>query len=151
MINDPYLGPYIAGGWRKSMEVPKPDSTKNRLCNGTDEGIRQLLQAHVLILTGTDSPIPGTTYGASVHGELALLVLDGLTPVQALAAATSAPARAFRLDDRGSIRPGMRADLVLVQGDPTTNILATRKIVAVWKRGVRTQRIGEAVIKTPKG
>ena len=140
VLADPYLGPYIAGGWRKSMDVPKPDSTKNHLCNGTDEGIRQLLQAHVLILTGTDSPIPGTTYGASVHGELALLVRDGLTPVQALAAATSAPARAFRLDDRGSIRPGMRADLVLVQGDPTTNILATRNIVAVWKRGVRTQR-----------
>ena len=78
--------------------------------------------------------------GASVHVELALLVRDGLTPLQALAAATSVPAQAFHLADRGWIRPGMRADLVLVEGDPTTNILATRNIVAVWKRGIRAQR-----------
>ena len=63
-----------------------------------------------------------------------------MTPLQALAAATSAPARAFRLTDRGCIRPGMRADLLLVEGDPTQDILATRNIVAVWKRGVRIQR-----------
>jgi imidazolonepropionase-like amidohydrolase len=75
-----------------------------------------------------------------MHGELALLVRDGLTPVQALAAATSVPARSFHLDDRGWIRPGMRADLVLVEGDPTTDIFATRNIVAVWKRGVRVRR-----------
>src|SRR5207249_9878308 len=72
----------------------------------------------------------------------ALLVRDGLTPVQALAAATSVPAQAFHLSDRGWIRPGMRADLVLVEGDPTTNILATRNIVAAWKRGIRAQREG---------
>jgi len=69
-----------------------------------------------------------------------LLVRDGLTPVQALAAATSVPARIFHLDDRGSIREGLRADLVLVQGDPTTDILATRQIVTVWKKGVLVQR-----------
>jgi imidazolonepropionase-like amidohydrolase len=65
---------------------------------------------------------------------------DGMTPIQTLAAETSVPARIFHLSDRGAIKPGMRADLVLVQGDPTENILDTRKIVAVWKRGVRVQR-----------
>jgi len=60
--------------------------------------------------------------------------------VEALAAATSVPAKCFRLSDRGSIRPGLRADLVLVEGDPTKEILATRNIVAVWKRGARVQR-----------
>jgi imidazolonepropionase-like amidohydrolase len=58
-----------------------------------------------------------------VHGELELLVHDGLTATQALAAATSAAARAFRLSDRGHIFPGARADLLLVQGNPTINIL----------------------------
>ena len=38
--------------------------------------------------------------------------------------------------DRGRIREGLRADLVLIDGDPTTNILATRRIIMVWKRGV---------------
>jgi imidazolonepropionase-like amidohydrolase len=139
-LADARLGPYIGQEWRQRMEMAKPDATRNHFCKGTDEGIRQLIQAHVPILTGTDAPVPGTTYGASMHGELALLVRDGLTPVQALAAATSVPARSFHLDDRGWIRPGMRADLVLVEGDPTTDIFATRNIVAVWKRGVRVRR-----------
>jgi adenine deaminase len=55
-------------------------------------------------------------FGATLHAELELLVPAGLTPTQALAAASSSPARAFRLDDRGLIRRGMRADLVLVRG-----------------------------------
>jgi imidazolonepropionase-like amidohydrolase len=139
-LADPHLAPHIGPGWRPSMEMDKPNPQLNHLCNGTDEGIRQLVQAHVPILTGTDAPVPGSTYGASEHVELALLVRDGLSPVQALAAATSVPAQTFHLEDRGWIRPGMRADLVLVEGDPTTNILATRNIVAVWKHGIRAQR-----------
>ena len=75
-----------------------------------------------------------------MHGELELLVGAGLTPVQALTAATSAPARAFRLTDRGVIAAGKRADLVLVEGDPTNDITATRRIVSVWKRGVEATR-----------
>jgi len=140
LVADPYIGPFIHQAWRHGMEIPKTDPAKNHHCNSTDDAIRQLLVAHVPILVGTDAPIPGTTYGASVHGEMMLLVRDGLTPIQALAGATSLPARIFHLDDRGSIREGLRADLVLVQGDPTTNILATRQIVAVWKKGVPVQR-----------
>ncbi len=44
------------------------------------------------------------------------------------------------LSDRGRIAPGLRADLLLVQGDPTANIRATRDIVAVWKRGKKLDR-----------
>lgn len=94
-----------------------------------------MVQAGAPVLAGTDAPASGTTYGASLHGELALLVKAGQAPLQTLAAAASAPARAFHLDDRGRIRPGLRADLVLVEGDPTQDILATRNIVAIWKRG----------------
>ena len=55
-------------------------------------------------------------------------------------AATSATAKAFRLTDRGRIAPGLRADLLLVEGDPTVDITATRNIVAVWKAGVEFNR-----------
>jgi imidazolonepropionase-like amidohydrolase len=140
LLADAHLGPHIAEQWHGTMNMPKPDPSANHLCTGTDQAIRQLTAAGVPLLTGTDAPAPGATYGASVHGELELLVQDGLTPPQALAAATSVPAHAFRLDDRGQISPGMRADLLLVQGDPTTNIVDTRNIVAVWKAGVRVQR-----------
>jgi imidazolonepropionase-like amidohydrolase len=139
-LADSNLGPYIGPGWRQSLQIDKPNPQLNHWCKGTDAAIRQLVDARVPILTGTDAPIPGSTYGASVHVELALLVADGMTPIQALAAATSVPARTFRLTDRGQIRQGLRADLVLVEGDPTADILATRNIVAVWKRGIRLQR-----------
>lgn len=89
----------------------------------------------VPILVGTDAPNPGTTYGGSVHAELALMVACGLTPVEALRAATAAPPREFGLIDRGRIETGRRADLLLIDGDPSRNIRATRSIVGVWKQG----------------
>jgi imidazolonepropionase-like amidohydrolase len=79
----------------------------------------------------------GMAHGASVHHELQLLVSAGLTPVQALRAATSTPARRFGLIDRGRIVAGARADLLLADGDPTTIISDTLSIRAVWRRGVR--------------
>ncbi|MEJ7812840.1 MAG: CIA30 family protein [Gemmatimonadaceae bacterium] len=102
--------------------------------------VRQLDAVGVPILAGTDASNPGTSHGAALHGELELLVKAGLTPVKALAAATSVPARAFRLADRGRIAAGARADLVLVNGDPTRDITATRDIAAVWKGGARVDR-----------
>jgi hypothetical protein len=92
------------------------------------------------LLCGTDAPNPGTTHGASVHDELALMVAAGLSPVTALAGATSLPARRFGLTDRGRIAAGLRADLVLVDGDPTTTITDTRRIVGVWRTGVKLDR-----------
>lgn len=102
--------------------------------------IRALAAAGVPILAGSDAPNPGTTYGASVHREMELLVKAGLSPTAALVAATSAPAAAFGLKDRGRIAPGLRADLVLVDGDPTSDITATRAIAGIWKVGHRFER-----------
>ena len=138
LLTDSSLAPYIEPRWRRQLAMTWRPGTVS--CVGTDEAIRQLVAARVPILAGTDAPIPSTAYGASLHGELALLVRDGLSPTMALTAATSAIARAFHLDDRGAIRPGLRADLVLVEGDPTQDILATRRIVAVYKRGVAVRR-----------
>jgi imidazolonepropionase-like amidohydrolase len=104
-------------------------------CAGADQAIRQLKAAEVPILAGSDAGNPGTAQGATVHGEMDLLVREGLAPVEALRAATSAAAKSFSLDDRGVIAAGKRADLVLVNGDPTSNITETRNIVAVWKAG----------------
>jgi imidazolonepropionase-like amidohydrolase len=102
--------------------------------------VSQLAAAGVPILAGSDSPNPGTAHGASLHRELELLVQAGLTPEQALIAATSAPARAFKLADRGRIAPGMRADMILVAGDPLKDITDTRNLVRIWKGGVLFER-----------
>ena len=105
-----------------------------------EENVGRLVDAGVTILAGTDAPNPGTVFGASLHRELELLVRCGVTPAQALAAATAAPASAFNLADRGSIAPGRRADLILVSGDPLTDITATRAIKRIWRAGVPCDR-----------
>ena len=64
-----------------------------------------------------------------------MLVEAGLTPLEAMTAATSAPARMFGLNDRGRIAEGMLADLVLVEGSPDQVITDTRNIVMTWKAG----------------
>jgi adenine deaminase len=104
--------------------------------------VRALHEAGVDILAGCDvsEPIPslgGLAHGASLHHELQLLVAAGLTPIEALRAATSTPARRFGLTDRGRIIPSARADLLLVDGDPTTKITDTLSIRSVWRRGVQ--------------
>lgn len=118
---------------------PARPNSPYRLQHALD-ATRALHAAGVPVLAGTDAPNPGTAHGASMHREVELLVRAGLTPVEALAAATSVPARAFNLGDRGRIAQGMRADFMLVSGDPTTDILATRNIDAVWKGGARLGR-----------
>jgi imidazolonepropionase-like amidohydrolase len=105
-----------------------------------EENVRRLAAAGVTILAGTDAPNPGTIFGASLHRELELLARCGLTPAQALNAATAAPARVFNLADRGHTAPGQRADLMLVSGDPLADITATRAIERIWRAGVLCDR-----------
>ena len=105
-----------------------------------EENVGRLVDAGVTILAGTDAPNPGTVFGASLHRELELLCRCGITPAQALNAATAAPARVFNLADRGHTAPGQRADLMLVAGDPLTDITATRAIERIWRAGVLCDR-----------
>ncbi|MCB9749426.1 MAG: amidohydrolase family protein [Myxococcales bacterium] len=112
------------------------DATRSRLhCEHAAAAVKALHEAGAPVLASTDVPNGGMLHGLSLHGELELLVQAGLSPTDALAAATSRPAKAFGLADRGRIAPGLRADLLLVEGDPTRDITATRDIVAVYKQG----------------
>lgn len=145
LANDRFLAPHVPAAQLQASDK-QPDPSRQHLCAAIQPTLQQLLHAGVPILAGTDVGIATgqllgvVAYGATLHLELELLVDEGLTPVQALSAATAAAADAFRLTDRGRIRPGLRADLLLVDGDPTRDITATRRIVSVWKRGVPVQR-----------
>ena len=110
-----------------------------------------LHESGVPLLAGTDAPNPGTAHGVSMHRELELLVRAGLSPQAALAAATAVPARVFSLTDRGRIAPGLRADLILVKGDPLKDVTSLRNIVSIWKGGVPvTRRVASSeVTDTP--
>lgn len=138
VAEDPSFSPYLSRFDKAQLLRTFPHFDLHY--TAAEETIRQLKSASVPILAGTDCPNPGTTHGASLHQELEFLVHAGLTPTEALAAATSVPARCFHLDDRGQIAVGKRADLVLVEGDPTTDIKTTRQISKIWKQGVELHR-----------
>jgi imidazolonepropionase-like amidohydrolase len=138
LAHDPHLEPYLSSMSISNLEHTFPG--KSGSLKNPEEAVRQLEAQHTPILAGTDSPNPGTAHGVSMHGELQLLVESGLTPVQALASATSVPAAVFHLDDRGQIAPGKRADLLLVDGDPSAQISDINNIVAVWKLGMKDDR-----------
>ncbi len=104
------------------------------------EAAAGLVQAGVTLMAGTDVSAGTTSHGISMHRELELLVRAGLSPLETLKAATSNIAATFCTDDRGVIAPGKRADLLLVRGDPTVDIMASRDIVGVWRGGVEFNR-----------
>lgn len=143
LAQDPNIGPFLTPADLQSLHNPFSGFEGLSLATAL-EGVGILHAAGVTILAGSDAPNPGTAFGASLHRELELLTYAGLTASEALAAATSETARVFGLSDRGRIAPGYVADLVLVEGDPTTDILASRAILGVWKRGVPADREGYA-------
>jgi imidazolonepropionase-like amidohydrolase len=89
------------------------------------------------IVAGTDAPQQFVVPGSSLHRELELYVAGGLTPAAALKSATADAADLLGIADRaGTVDVGKDADLVLLDGDPLTDIRATRRIVAVIRGGV---------------
>ena len=147
---DPSLGLYVGAAEKRSLNATFPARHRGlHVMDDARASVAAMRAAGVPILAGTDAPNPGTAHGLSLHQELELLVGAGLTPAEALASATSIPARIFGLADRGRIQAGLRADLVLVDGDPTRTITATRRIAAIWKGGVLVERKPAPADATP--
>jgi hypothetical protein len=95
-----------------------------------------LAGAGVPLLTGSDTPVAPAVPGEAIHEELALMVRGGLTPLQALRAATWEPARYLAATDSlGTVADGKVADLVILDADPLANVANVRKIHAVVANG----------------
>ena len=141
LIEDARIAPWLTPGQKSTLQASFGFGAPNpRLIETARENVRRLHAAGVVILAGSDAPNPNTAHGAAMHEELAQLVRAGLSSTEALAAATSGPAKAFGLTDRGRIAAGLRADLMLVEGDPLADITATRAIVTIWKNGRAIER-----------
>jgi len=98
--------------------------------------VRLLHRTGVPLVAGSDAPSPGTTFGYTLHEELRNLVEVGLTPGDAIAAATCVAAEYLGAGDRlGSIAPGKWADIIAVAGDPLHDIEAVADIYLVIADG----------------
>jgi imidazolonepropionase-like amidohydrolase len=133
VLDDAKMMARVRPQFRVTLSMPMGGITPS--CAGAKAAVPRLYEEGVALVAGTDAPAAGSTFGASLHLELEHLVDAGMPAVAALSSATSVAARAFRMTDRGRILAGMRADLLLVEGDPTVDIRATRNIVRVWKKG----------------
>ena len=107
----------------------------------SSRNVKKLWDAGVLVAAGTDAPYPGVFQGESLHHELELMVKAGLTPMEALQAATYNAARILKAEKEwGSLQAGLRATLILVAGQPDKNISDTRKIETVIQDGAVVDR-----------
>lgn len=127
----PDIEPALRPAWaRVASWTPEPAAAEREqaVFQHSLRLVGELHRAGVPLLAGTDTFVPG----ASLHDELALLVRAGLSPLEALRTATSAPARFLGVADHfGAIAPGMAADLVLLAANPLDDIANTRTLHTV--------------------
>jgi len=117
-------------GWR-----PRDFQGFRRARARQDQFVREFKRAGGVIAAGTDAANQLLIPGFSLHEEMALLVAAGLTPLEAITAATRRGAQLLHADSLGVVTPGKVADLVVLNGNPTRDIGATRKIAWVMTRG----------------
>ena len=133
-----YLDPTIAvfEAPRSSVGRGQPRSVRNMAAFAV-----AFQRAGGRLVVGSHGSVPNAETGFAFHRELEIYVEAGLSPAEALVAATRAGAEALRLKDVGTIRPGKVADIVVVGGDPLVDIRHTRKIEMVIREGVVLDRV----------
>ena len=136
-----YMPGLIVQGWKMRLPGTEPDTPENievreRFFDRQLAVTGMAAAAGVRILAGTDTPNPFVYPGFSLHDELELFVRAGLSPRDALATATTAPAEFLgATDSLGAVAEGRLADLVLLEANPLEDIGNTRRIVSVVADG----------------
>jgi imidazolonepropionase-like amidohydrolase len=142
---DPSYARYVSAAqeahWLRTNPPPQiPAEQIPRIVRSFDEltvpVVGEMRRGGVSLLAGTDVGVRGVVPGFSLHDELALLVRAGLSPMQALQAATRNAAAWFgSLDTLGTVQPGRVADLIILDADPLSDIRNTKRISAVVAAG----------------
>jgi imidazolonepropionase-like amidohydrolase len=137
-----YMHPLLQSKWVKAnqynRDLSKPSTVAylDRMVEFHRRLVRAFKAEGVPMVAGTDALLSGVVPGFSLHDELELLVEAGLTPPEALAAATRVPAEWLEVSgDRGTVAVGKRADLVLLEADPLANVANTRRISGIFLSG----------------
>jgi imidazolonepropionase-like amidohydrolase len=122
--------------WRAKALDPKVLAMNQASLAINKSNLLTLYRAGVKIGFGTDAgATPLRIPGLAEQRELILMVQAGLTPLQAITIATGQAAALLHLEDRGTLAPGKRADLLIVEGDPASDITRMAHIHAVWELG----------------
>ena len=140
-----YISRFLNIDWKEQMaEQDDQRPIYRAIYASTLRNVREMHDAGMMVLTGTDVAVLTVFPGFSLHEELELFVdALGMTPMEALESATRKPAEFLgRADSIGSIRPGMVADLVLLDGNPLEDIRNTARIAGVVVRGTFYDRDG---------
>ena len=145
-LNQPLIAdtspPWFITELRAEAARPLSDDEKREVeksASGFDEmkrNVKKLRDAGVLLAAGTDAPYPGVFQGEGIHHELELLVAAGFSPLEAIRTATYNAARIMNAEkDWGSLQPGRRANVLIVNGNPAEKISDTRQIDTVILKG----------------
>lgn len=130
------VAPYYIAKYGLESGIPEHAVRKTeKVMERHKESFRMAHKAGVKIAAGTDAGTPFNRHGDFVK-ELELMVENGMTPAEAIHSATLVAAQAMKIDHKtGTIEEGKLADLILVEGDPLTDISAARKVTHVFKEG----------------
>jgi imidazolonepropionase-like amidohydrolase len=149
LLDDPFLAGALAAEQREKFRTPefrdkvKSDPNLPRIRAALANGMKNLKTLHgagVRIAFGTDSGAnPLRIPGWAEHHELELMVRAGLTPMQAIVAATRGSAAMLGVPDRGTLEKGKRADLLVLAANPLDDIRNTRQLVTIWNGGREIQ------------
>lgn len=134
-----WVHPAVRAAWRRfphRSADPAERLARQAAAAAMKQTLGRLYEEGCRIIAGSDAPWPGLVPGFSLHDELALMVDAGIPPPAALAAATSGAADALGLGGAaGRIRAGLAADLLAVEGDPTSDITALSEVRGVVRMG----------------
>jgi imidazolonepropionase-like amidohydrolase len=130
------MAKFSAPGYAEKIKQNPQTAQHQKDFEIAQQNLKKLFDAGVSVGFGTDSgALPGRIPGFAEHHELVLMVRAGLTPMQAITAATGENAKLLHAGDRGTIAVGKRADLLVLDADPLVDIENTQRIFAVYHDG----------------
>jgi imidazolonepropionase-like amidohydrolase len=149
-VDEPYLAgllrdtvaPEVVARIRNSFSGRDPAEAARRRQGYAilERSLSKLSAAGASIVLGSDTGLEDQTFGWTEHKELELMVAAGMTPSQAIVAATSRAAEFVGLADRGTLAPGKRADLLVLDANPLDDIRNTRRIAKLYLAGTEVDR-----------